>query len=192
MTTADPHIVVPETLPARYAFDIADREHRAVGFLPKTIYQPAWENGRLKIARENDDPCGMILHGPLKKTLRIYQTAIELEARRLENGSDLVEQVIQEAIDANVHQISLHCAEDLEANWFWQSLGFKHVGERVKSTLRGRIQKKWEMVLPAGKLHRQQLAEDPREQTHDRILDLLATWRGNAQAIRKAQARRKE
>lgn len=176
----------------KYAIALADRHKHELGFLPRTIYAPMHNAGRLLIAEENTDPCGFLLLGPKKKTWRIYQTCVQTDARLQDHGSDLVEQIIQQAIDASVHQIQLWCAADLPANAFWKSLGFQPISTRHKRKEKNRLQIGYRYELPNGTFHRETLAADTKWQTEKRLLNVLGTFQGNRDAINKRIAKREE
>lgn len=176
----------------KYAIHLADQHRDELGFLPRTIYEPMHAAGRLRVAKENSDPCGFLLHGTYRKTLRIYQTCVQPDARRIDHGSDLWQQLVNDCIANDVHQIELHCAEDLEANQFWQAVGCRQIGQRIKSRHTGRVQLRWYYELPAGIAHRATLDADPTEHRRNQVLDLMAKFTGNAATIKANQAKRRE
>jgi len=186
------NVIIPDRQPPNYAKHLADKHRWELGFLAASVYQRANDLGHLRIATHNADPCGFILHGPIKKTLRIYQTCVETDLRRIEHGSELLEQLIQDAIRADVHQICLWCAEDLPANLFWEANGFTHTETRRKSRRRARRQYGYLLELTAGAAHRRRLADDKQWQTEKRLLTYFANYSGNSQAIGQRIARREE
>lgn len=192
MSDADPHILIPTQQPARYAADLADKEKHALGFLPRTMYGPAYAAGRLYINTENNDPCGFLLRGPFRKTTRIYQTCITEDLRWMEHGRDLAHKLVRDAASAGAHQISLWCAADLGANDFWKACGFDLVQPYVKRRRKNRPHHRWQIDLPAGQAHRAKLLADPKEQSRSKILNLLGTWSTNSTAIDDDTRRRYE
>lgn len=192
MTQASRYILVPDDQPHRYAAQLADQHKDELGFLPRTIYEPMWHAGRLYTAEENGEPCGFILRGPYKKTVRIYQTCIVDELRWMEHGRNLVQRIIREAIETDVHQISLWCAADLAANQFWNACDFDLAAQNVLRRNKDRPHHRWQMDLPDGTAHRARLAADPVEARRNKIMDVMSLWTGNAPAIKRQQAKRQE
>lgn len=186
------NIILPERQPAKYAEHLAAQHPRELGFLPRSVYPRALELGQLRVATHNDDPCGFLLHGPFNKTLRIYQTCIEADLRRIQHGSEILETLLNEAIQKNVHQVSLWCADDLPANWFWKAAGFTHVANRTKSTREPRPQRRWLLELPAGRLHRAGLSKSQQWQTEKKLLAYFAKFHGNADPIARRIQKREE
>jgi len=94
-------------------------------------------------AIENDEPCGFLLHGPPRTVIRVYQTCIQPDARLIDHGRDLIDQLTMHGRAHGSQAISLYCADDLTANNFWAALNFTRVGQRRKSTRRDRTQWHW-------------------------------------------------
>ena len=95
----------------------------SIGWLPKMAYEKEINaGGELLIGTENDDEVGFIYathnaHG----VTRIQQIVVQDDARRLEIGSQLVDEVIR-PIDWCV---SLRCRFNLPSVNFWDELGFQ-------------------------------------------------------------------
>lgn len=148
--------------------------------------------GRLLFQFENNDPCGFLLLGPPKKTWRIYQTCVQPDARRIEHATTLIDTIKRRAHAANVHQIELWCAADLEANQFWQAVGFQPTTTRHKRKEKNRLQQGYRLELPAGTRHRETLSRNYKWQTERKLLSLFATFHGNDHAIQKRIRAREE
>jgi GNAT superfamily N-acetyltransferase len=116
-------MLVPDLL---YVVSLAKQLRESLGFLPLCAYDLARAESRLQLQRDNDQPIGFLLHGRPRpgKWLRIYQTAIQLDARRLHNATALVHSLEAQARVSGCPGVSLCCAAELEANAFWQSLGY--------------------------------------------------------------------
>lgn len=170
---------------ARYAAHLADRNSHALGFLPRTAYERAAEKHQLAAAWENDELCGYLLHGWKGPRLKIYQACIQYDSRRIEHGTDLVRGLIQIANDANMHRLSLWCAEDLDANAFWAALGFSHTATRVKRTRKRRPHRRWELLLPAGRAHLEKLNVDGKEQQRQDVLKFLGRNKTHAASVQR-------
>lgn len=120
----------------------------ALGFLPFEALRQAIELGRVFLCYENDDPAGYLIHGPAKKHSKIYQVCVAEDARRIEHGTALVEAFHRVCLAADAHDLTLHCAEDLPANRFWQELGFEPAGQRCKRADGRRMQNRYRIDLP--------------------------------------------
>jgi len=73
------------------------------------------------VATENEDRVGFIYSAAnFAGVTKIYQVAVQDDARRLEIGTALVDAVT----DVNGWLLSLRCRENLPAIQFWQDLGF--------------------------------------------------------------------
>lgn len=126
----------------------AQNKH-ALGFLPFIALRQAIELGRVFLCYENDEPAGYVIHGPGKRHTKIYQVCVAEDARRIEHGTALIEAVKAVANHHRAHDLTLHCAEDLPANSFWNALGFEPAGRRCKRRDGKRMQNKYRMELPA-------------------------------------------
>lgn len=131
----------------RYWLDLARKHTDELGFLPAPSVGRLIDAGRLILELENDEPCGFLLHGPPGRVLRVYQTCVQVDARRISHALAMVAALRTRAVDGGSRAIVLHCAADLDANAFWSAAGFERVGTRVKSTRRDRQQIKWLLPL---------------------------------------------
>jgi len=134
------------------------REKDALGFLPWAAFEQALEKGRVLLCYDNDDPAGYLIHGPVRPVTKIYQTVVCDDVRRILHGTALVEAVTERANAGHARRISLHCAEDLEANKFWEALEFKKTGQRCRRKDGSRMQNRFEIILPGDELARQEEA----------------------------------
>lgn len=128
--------------------DLAKKNAHAVGFLPLAAYDSALNSGRVLLLTCNDEPAGYLIHGPEIIESKVYQVVITEELRRIEHGRQLVDALREHLNQFDVHKLSLHCAEDLEANNFWKSIGFHQVGRRIKNKNGTRWQNRYEQTLP--------------------------------------------
>lgn len=168
--------MTPHTEPARaaaYARSLADAHRTALGFLPAVAYQLAADAGRLYTARENDDPAGFLLVGPFNRHAHVWQTCVQIDARRLAHATRLVNRLLHDAQDAGAHDLTLWCAEDLEANDFWLAAGFEPIGRRIRSKRRKRVQIGYRRTLAAGRKRAADLAADPQHQRRKQLLTLF-------------------
>jgi GNAT superfamily N-acetyltransferase len=123
--------------------DLAKKNSEAVSFLPRPKVEAYAADGRLLVAAENGEPCGFLIHGPLRGQLRIYQTCVEYDVRRRDHGLALVGELERRAVLAGCSAVRLWCADDLEAQAFWRAAGFVPAGRRAGGQRRGRVHTLW-------------------------------------------------
>ena len=114
----------------KYVVDLAKKNSLALSFIPRPRLEEYHQKGQILMSFENGDPCGFLVLGAGQETTRIYQACIQYDARRREHGLDLVARTIAEAKRRGSSAISLWCADDLEANAFWEAAGFTFAGQR--------------------------------------------------------------
>jgi ribosomal protein S18 acetylase RimI-like enzyme len=117
--------------PADLAYVVAlqKRNHEALGFIPRAALAEKIELGRIWLARENGDPAGYLHHGSLAgPEVRIFQAAVQYDARRRRHGLALVAGLLRRAADAGARGVSLRCLDALDANDFWTDAGFERIG----------------------------------------------------------------
>lgn len=120
VTTAHPDML-------QYVDGLQKKNAEALSFYPTQVFERESENGRIYLSLLNGEPCGYIYRGALKGDVRCHQVCIQYDARRRLYGAQLVTCLEADAIDARCNGIVLRCGFDLEANDFWQSLGYKCV-----------------------------------------------------------------
>ncbi|QOV90906.1 GNAT family N-acetyltransferase [Humisphaera borealis] len=146
--------ILPATLgDLPYIVALAKRETDTIGFLPRAAYaeyitaSPARKG--VLLARLNGDPCGFMVwriaadNTPAPASAKIIQTCIQYDARRRSRGVALVGELLYRVGLLGVERVSLWCADDLEANAFWESCGFQFRGQRDGGTRRGRNHNLW-------------------------------------------------
>jgi hypothetical protein len=112
-------------LEVRYAIDLAKKMTSELGFIPKDVYSQALDEKRLFFQHENDDPCGFLLAGNLHRGhIKIYQCAIQIDARRRANAAQMVARMKEHAQQKGANTLTLRCADDLDSNLFWKAQGF--------------------------------------------------------------------
>lgn len=113
----------------KYVEHLQAKNSDALGFLPRCVFEKAAEAGRIFLGLLNGSPAGYIIAGSgFQGILRRKQCCIQYDARRRLYGAMLVAAVEQYGEDLGCTQSIVHCASDLEANDFWQSLGYILVG----------------------------------------------------------------
>ena len=132
--------IVAENADLTYCASLAKKHTHELGFVPYEGYVYAWEHHRIRVQRLNGEPCGFLLHCPIRrgKTLRIVQTVIQVDARRIASATEMVANLILDAQELDVPQIRLGCAADLEANAFWLACGFDLVKVEWHNNVRSR------------------------------------------------------
>lgn len=130
----------------KYIDDLAHKNSEALSFIPLPKIEKYMAVGQVLIETENDEPCGYAIFGNGFPVLKVYQACIQYDARRLQHGMWIVKRLICEAQKRHCSAISLFCADDLDANRFWQSVGFMFAGQREGGKRRGRKHNQW--VLP--------------------------------------------
>lgn len=129
---------------------LASGHGHEIGFLPHTIYIPAYKEKRLIVEGEGEDLIAFCLFGKPRPEMKIFQTLVEYGSQREYIGAQMIEGVISRALENDCERLSLHCAVDLEANRFWGAMGFSPVEIRQARTLTRRDAVKWEIVFPRG------------------------------------------
>ena len=111
-----------------YIVHLAKIEDQCLGFVPSTRYEfTINEQGTktcvINVLKENNQHLGFVYAGitPDKNITKIYQIAVQQDARRLTFATALVDSVTLESTDF----ITLRCATDLESNRFWTALDFE-------------------------------------------------------------------
>lgn len=94
----------------------------ALSFYPKQVFEREVEKGRILLGLLNGDPCGYIYAGARKPDVRCHQVCIQYDARRRLYGAGLVKAL--EDYATGCYSVTLRCGFDLEANDFWQSMGY--------------------------------------------------------------------
>lgn len=158
---------------ARYMNHLAQKCAYEVGFIPNTVYPQAILKQQVKFTEENGELCGFLLHGPPRGEVRVYQTAIEFELRRLEHGTHAIQRLIAEALEKDQEKIILHCAADLPANAFWRAAGFVPRGSRNIDHLTKRHAFRWEFICPQGEALERYLSEQLHVEKREKLLALL-------------------
>jgi N-acetylglutamate synthase-like GNAT family acetyltransferase len=117
--------------PADLAYVVAlqKRNGEALGFIPRLALSEKIGLGRIWLATENGDPAGYLHHGSLAvPEVRIFQAAIQYDARRRHHGLTLVGDLLARARQAGARGVSLRCLDFLDANDFWHAAGFRRIG----------------------------------------------------------------
>ncbi len=132
----------------KYIVDLSKKESFSLGFIPKIAYEAAitgiktgkrWSdicNDKLIVIECNGDLVGFCLasFGQIKSAVRtgkIAQICLQIDARLMARGKLLLDYVIKYGESLYVTRWSCGCADDLESNLFWQTMGFIKVKTRM-------------------------------------------------------------
>lgn len=117
-----------------------------LGFLPRQALEWNIANGRVSLALENGEPAAYLLgKGCYLRDPHfgiIYQAAVSYDSRRRLVGTALV-QHFMDHMQPEVRLIGLWCAQDIEANEFWNACGFEAIAARHGSRRKGRVHIFW-------------------------------------------------
>lgn len=161
-----------------------------IGFLPHTIYMPAWKEKRLIVEGEGEDLVAFCLFGKPRPEMKIFQTLVEYGSQREYIGSAMIEGVVARALNADCERLSLHCAVDLEANRFWAAQGFRAINVRRAATLTRRDAIKWEIEFPKGEQLEKMVFERLQKRRAGELAEMFGIKEAMKNRLRK-QFRRK-
>jgi len=95
-----------------------------LAFFPKQVFEREVENQRIILAELNAEPCGYVYHGTFGVICRIHQACIQYDLRGQLYGAALVRDLTTRCQAFETATIKLRCGSDIEANKFWQAMGF--------------------------------------------------------------------
>jgi len=131
----------------KYIISLSRKNFNAIGFIPGTKIELLEAKGQIIYEYDNDELCGFLIYGRGWPILNVYQSCIQYEARRIYHGLNLIKRLIKYADSKKYSAISLWCANDLEANKFWQSCGFQFLGQKEGGERRKRKLNRWVLWL---------------------------------------------
>jgi ribosomal protein S18 acetylase RimI-like enzyme/predicted nucleic acid-binding protein len=112
----------------------ADSEKDALGFLPERAFKEAADQGKLLVAlvRQGDVAvyAGHLMHGGVFPQARIFQVYTAPQFRRNGIARRLVEAIVRKAESMQFMSVLAQVADDLEANRFWENVGFETIRTR--------------------------------------------------------------
>jgi len=131
----------------KYIIDLSKKESQSIGFIQKMAYESAitgikkgdtWSdvcNDKLFVVECNNDLVGFCLAsfgriGGVGKLGKIAQICLQTDARLLQRGKMLLDNVIEYGKSVGTFRWSCGCADDLPSNIFWQSMGWIKLTER--------------------------------------------------------------
>jgi GNAT superfamily N-acetyltransferase len=119
----------------------------ALSFYPKQVFERELNNGRLFLGLLNGEPCGYIYVGASGGDVKCHQVCIEYDARRKLYGAMLVVALESYAKDSFSNSVTLRCGFDLEANKFWEEMGYKCIAVKDGGVRRMRKINVWRKYL---------------------------------------------
>jgi GNAT superfamily N-acetyltransferase len=130
-------LIIRSAMPRDLGFlvNLLKRNSGALGFLPRAAILEKVLKRHVRLAVLDGMPAGYLIHGSLaREEVRVFQAAVRGDARRRHLGRALVEDLVRRATLAGARAISLRCLDDLNANAFWQSSGFRLAGKEPGRT----------------------------------------------------------
>lgn len=130
-----------------YIIDLSKKESMSLGFIPKMAYESAitgikkgdrWSdvcNDKLFVIECNNQLVGFCLAsfgriGGVGKLGKIAQICLQTDARLMQRGKLLLDNVIEYGKTVGTFRWSCGCADDLPSNLFWQTMGWIKLTER--------------------------------------------------------------
>jgi hypothetical protein len=131
----------------KYIIDLSKKETQSIGFIPKMAYEAAitgiktgdrWSNvcnDKLWICEVNNDLVGFVLASfgrinSVWKYGKIAQICLQIDARLMQRGRLLLDEVVRYGQKVGTLSFSCGCANDLPSNIFWQTMGWVKINER--------------------------------------------------------------
>jgi hypothetical protein len=132
-----------------YIVSLAKKHSDALGFIPRAAMAARIDSGCVKLATENNDPCGFFLTSGMQPTVKIFQACVQTDARGLNHAKALLADLICRTAAAGGRSITLHCRDELESNGFWSACGFKLDSLILGGHTRRKIVNQWRLDIGA-------------------------------------------
>jgi len=130
-----------------YVISLSKKENHSLGFIPKMAYESAitgiktgdrWSNvcnDKMFVIECNGDLVGFCLASfgipnAISKKGKIAQICLQTDARKLTRGMLLLDTVVEYGKTQGTFAFSAGCADDLESNLFWKSMGWICIAQR--------------------------------------------------------------
>lgn len=155
-----------------YVDSLQKKNAEALSFYPKQVFEREAEKGRIFLGLLNGEPCGYIYVGAAGGDVKCHQVCIQYDARRRLYGAALV-QALEDYAEGSL-SITLRCGFDLDANQFWQSLGYRCISVQDGGIRRMRKINVWRKQLIAELF--EDIAVEPAKGKAD-----ASVWRKNKQ-----------
>lgn len=138
-------ITVSSPTDLKYIVSLSKVHAEELGFLTRSAMEHYLMTNRVRMARENGEPCGYFLTSSLKHTTRIFQACVQMDARGLHHAQSLLGDLLTRAAAGGAVKLSLHCRDGLESNGFWSSCGFRLAAVAPGGAARRKIVNTWEL-----------------------------------------------
>lgn len=121
----------------KYIRCLQKQESFALGWIPEQIFERVWQtnpklarySGWILLCEVNLQPVGFVFCTPHSQSQygRIYQLAVQEDARRYEYGTFLAD-IAHQLVCKHGSGTVLRCAAELPANHFWEMIGWNLIG----------------------------------------------------------------
>lgn len=132
-----------------YIVALSKKHAEELGFLSRAAMEHYLLTNRVRMARENGDACGYFLTSSLGTRCRVYQAAVQLDARGLAHGQSLLADLIARGAAVGTRSITLHCRDGLASNGFWSACGFSCSSLQLGGSARRKIINCWSLDVAA-------------------------------------------
>jgi N-acetylglutamate synthase-like GNAT family acetyltransferase len=110
---------------------IADLSRYELGFLTRQAFQESADHGELLVALDENNVIGFVrFHHRKDRHTTLYEIAVAPERRQDGVGKALVEALIVRCQASESTELVLKCPVELQANSFYERLGFRRCGNR--------------------------------------------------------------
>lgn len=140
-------IVKDHPLMLQYVDDLQRKNAECLSFYPMQVFEREKEKGRLFLGLLNNEPCGYIYAGALGQDVKCHQVCIQYDARRRLYGAALAVALEDYAASGRASSVTLRCGFDLDANNFWEALGYGVIAHQQGGVRRMRTINVWRKQL---------------------------------------------
>lgn len=131
----------------QYVDALQKKNAESLSFYPKQVFEREQKNGRLYLGLLNGEPCGYIYVGAAGGDVKCHQVCIQYDARRKLYGAMLVLAMENYANASFSNSVTLRCGFELDANKFWEEMGYKCVAVKNGGVRRMRRINVWRKYL---------------------------------------------
>ena len=138
---------------------LGDANRSALGFLPASAYTETAMKGCLWVAvdQTNKNLMGYLLYGGTYPHLKVFQVHVLPEFRSRGLARRLIKELRKYGEDDNYQTISARVAAELEANRFWQGIGFRIIRRVAGGARSGRTLNVYLFELDTPSLFREKI-----------------------------------
>lgn len=126
-----------------YVDSLQRKNAEALSFYPKQVFEREAEKGRIFLGMLNGEPCGYLYAGAQNRDVKLHQVCIQYDARRRLYGALIVGAMENYAEEGKATSITLRCGFDLDANDFWNALGYRCIQHQQGGVRRMRTINVW-------------------------------------------------